>query len=141
MNVFAACFALHLLAAFVWLGHMFFWSLFGGPMLKKIDPPETASRLRAVSMRVGGLGWPALLVLVSTGAYLLGRRGIGLDTLLSAELLATTVGRAIALKLVLVAGMVLYQIAFAHRRAPRAIYLNMLAALLILGASVVLAGW
>jgi hypothetical protein len=44
------------------------------------------------------------------------------------------------MKLVLVAGMVGYQIAYGHRPAPRAIYLNMLAACLVLGASVVLAG-
>lgn len=140
MTLYSLFFALHLIAAFAWLGHMFFWSLFGGPVLKKIDPPETAAGLRAVSMRMGGLGWPALVVLVATGTYLLARRGIGLGTLVSADFLATPTGRALGLKLLLVAAMVVYQIVFAHRHAPRAIYLNMLAALVVLGASVVLAG-
>lgn len=140
MSLYATCFALHLVAAFAWLGHMFFWSLFGGPVLKKIEPPETAATLRAISMRMGGLGWPALAILTTTGAYMLTQRGIGIGTLISADFLATPYGRAIALKLTLVAAMIVYQIVFAHRRAPRAIYLNMLSALLILGASVVIAG-
>jgi len=37
-----------------------------------------------------------------------------------------------------VLAMVGYQLVFGHRPAPRAIYLNMLAALLVLGASVLL---
>ena len=42
--------------------------------------------------------------------------------------------------LLLVTGMVVYQAAFGHRGAPRAIYLDMLAALGVLGASVMLGG-
>ena len=38
--------------------------------------------------------------------------------------------------------MIVYQIVWAHRRAAVAIYFNMLAALIVLGASVVLVrGW
>jgi hypothetical protein len=48
----------------------------------------------------------------------------------------------LAVKLVLVAGMIAYQAIFAHRSAPIAIYFDMLAALLIIGASVVyVRGW
>jgi hypothetical protein len=53
-------------------------------------------------------------------------------------LLQTPVGRLFVLKLLLVLGMVGYQVVFAHRPAPRAIYFNMLAALLVLAASVAL---
>lgn len=140
MSVYGVCMVLHLAAAFLWLGHMFFWSLFSGPVLKSVDPPATGSRLRELSLRSGGLGWPALAVLIATGAVMLGYRGIGPDVLLSGDLLATRYGRALTLKLLLVAGMVGYQAAFGHRGAPRAIYLDMLAALGVLGASVMLAG-
>lgn len=133
------CVILHLTAAMAWLGHMFFWSIFGGPALKKVDPPETASRLRALSLRMGGLGWPALAVLILTGALMLGYRGIGTVELVSGEAFTGRFGTALAAKLALVGAMVGYQIVFGHR-PTRAVYLNMLAALLVLGASVVLSG-
>lgn len=138
MLLYRLCLALHFLAALVWLGHMFFWSLFSGPALKKVRPAETAELLRESSLRMGGLGWPALLLLVATGAYMLAARGL-LAPSLSGDLLALPGGRPLAAKLLLVAAMVGYQIRFGHRRAPRAIYLNMLAALLVIGASVLLA--
>ena len=140
MSVYRVSVILHLAAAFLWLGHMFFWSLFSGPVLKKMDPPATGARLRELSLRTGGLGWPALAILIATGAIMLGYRGIGLETLLSGDLLATRYGRVLTMKLLLVTGMVVYQAAFGHRGAPRAIYLDMLAALGVLGASVMLAG-
>ncbi len=133
------CLVLHLLAATLWLGHMFFWSLFSGPALKRIQPPNIAARLREVSLRMGALGWPGLVVLTGTGAYLLAARGIGLDQLLSADFRSSAPGRVVAVKLALVGAMVCYQAAFGHRPAPRAIHANMLVALLVLAASVMLA--
>jgi len=131
MGFYRVCFALHLASASLWLGHMFFWSLFSGPVLKKLQPPETAQQLRRLSFWMGGLGWPALTVLALTGAYMLSWRGVTLDAVLA--------GNLVTAKLALVLGMIGYQTVFAHRPAPRAIYFNMLAALLILGASVVIA--
>lgn len=131
---------LHLAATLTWLGHMFYWSLFSGPALKKIEPPETAALLRARSMRMGGLGWPALAVLVMTGTYMLIARGVDLGDLVTGQMLDHRFGRALTIKLVLVIGMVGYQIVLGHRRAPRAIYLNMLAALGVLAAAVVVSG-
>lgn len=138
--MYGAVFFLHIGAACLWLGHMFFWSLVSGPVLKRIDPPETAARLRELSMRMGGLGWPALIVLVISGIYLLAARGIGLAALFSPELRAIAFGRVLIVKLLLVLGMIFYQAVIGHRSAPRAIYANMLAALFIIAASVVLAG-
>ena len=138
--MYAGAFFLHITAACLWLGHMFFWSLISGPALKKIDPPETAQRLRELSQRMGALGWPALTVLILSGAYMLGARGIGLSDLLSADFRSTQFGQVLLLKGVLVLGMVVYQAVLGHRHAPRAIYANMLAALSIIAASVVLGG-
>ncbi len=138
MTLYRISVALHVAAACLWLGHMFFWSLFSGPALKKIQPADTARRLRAVMLWQGGLGWPALAVLTLTGLYQMRFRGFTFGVLFSGALLQTSGGRLFALKLLLVLGMVGYQIVFAHRPAPRAIYFNMLAALLVLAASVVL---
>ncbi|HET8649867.1 MAG TPA: hypothetical protein VFL95_07495 [Gemmatimonadales bacterium] len=129
----------HFLAVFTWLGHMFFWPLFAGPVLKKIQPGETAQRLRTLSMSMGGLGWPALVVLVLSGGYMLSARGVGFGDLFSAVFWHQPWTHALAVKLPLVGAMIVYQAVIGHRPAPRAIYLDMLAALLVLGASVMLA--
>jgi uncharacterized membrane protein len=142
MSLYSACVALHFLALTLWLGHMFVWSLLVGPALKRVEPPETAELLRESSLFRGGLGWPALVVLIPTGLYMLHYRGIELGQLLSGEAFAGSQGRVLGFKLALVAVMMGYQATFGHRRAPIAIYFDMLAALLIIGASVVLVrGW
>ena len=135
------CISLHLLAASLWLGHMFVWSLVVGPAQKRIDPPATAEILRERSLYLGGLGWPALAVLIATGLYLLGQRGISPGDLLSGAAFSAG-GESLAIKLGAVLFMILYQIVWAHRPAAIAIYFNILAALIVLGASVVLVrGW
>lgn len=139
MTLYRICLGLHLAATFFWLGHMFFWSLFAGPVMKRVEPPETATRLREISLRMGGLGWPALIALIATGIYMLSVRGIGLADLFGLEFYATTRGRVLGAKLLLVTGMVTYQAIIGHRTARRAIYLDMLAAMLILAASAFLA--
>ena len=138
MTLYHLSVALHVLAACLWLGHMFFWSLFSGPALKKIQPPETAGRLRAVMLWRGGLGWPALAVLLATGLYQMRFRGVRVGMLLDGTAYQSAAGRILGLKLLLVLVMVGYQLVFGHRPAPRAIYVNMLAALLVLAASVLL---
>jgi len=142
MTLYRFCIALHFLAFSLWLGHMFVWSLVVGPALKKLQPPEKAELLRERSLYLGGLGWPALVVLVSTGLYLLSRRGFPPTALLDAHTYAGPLGIALAVKLSLVALMIGYQSVFGHRPAPIAIYLNKLVALGVLAASVVLVrGW
>lgn len=135
------CVSFHLLAASLWLGHMFVWSLVVGPAQKRIEPPETAELLRERSLYLGALGWPALAVLFVTGLYMLSHRGVSPGDLVSGAAFAAN-GDGLAIKLGAVLFMIFYQIVWAHRRAPIAIYFNMLAALIVLGASVVLVrGW
>jgi uncharacterized membrane protein len=133
------CVVLHFLAAFVWLGHMFVWSLFAMPALKRLQPSETAELLRARSLYLGGLGWPALVVLIPTGTYMLGARGITLADVFSGAAFVMPGGTALALKLLLVGCMVGYQAVFGHGRAPVAIHVNILLALVVLAASLVIA--
>jgi hypothetical protein len=124
---------LHVLAMALWIGHMLVWSLVTGPALKKVEPPATAELLRQRSLELGGLGWPALAVLVVTGLYLLSFRGLGLVGGLIGE-----GGWPLALKLWGVIGMILYQAFIGHRQAATAIYANMASALIVLACSVVL---
>jgi len=142
MNLYLVCIGLHVIALSLWLGHMFVWSLVIGPALKAVQPASTAELLRERSMYRGGLGWPALAVLVPTGAYMLGQRGVTIGDLASGAAFGGPQGAALGIKLGLIVFMIGYQLVFAHRRAPIAIYFNMLAALGVVAASVVLVrGW
>ncbi len=142
MTLYWICISLHLLALSLWLGHMFVWSLFVGPALKKLEPRDTGAMLRERSLMFGGLGWPALAVLIPTGLYLLSIRGIMPGDLLAAATYQGAQGTVLAVKLCAVGAMVLYQAFMGHRSAPLAIYFNMLIATIVLGASVVLVrGW
>jgi putative copper export protein len=135
------CISLHLLAASLWLGHMFVWSLVVGPAQKRVEPEETAEFLRERSLYMGGLGWPALAILVATGLYLLSARGISPGDLMSGVAFSAA-GDSLAIKLGAVVFMIVYQTVWGHRPAPIAIYFNILAALIVLGASAVLVrGW
>lgn len=129
---------LHLVAVTLWFGHMFFWSLAAGPALKKLVPQETADTLRRLSLTMGGLGWPSLVVLTITGYLQLRYRGISVELLLSGQIFSLPGGWVIPAKLALVVWMVFYQAVFGHKAAPRAIYLNIAAALAIVGLSVLL---
>ena len=121
----ATLLSLHLFAIVLWLGHMFFWSFVVGPLCKRYEPAERRDEIRHASHRWGALGGGALLVLALTGTMMLVDRGGDVPGVFHA-------------KLTLVGGMVVYQMVVGHRRAPRLIYLNMLAALVILFLSIVL---
>jgi len=142
MNLYKICIVLHVAALSLWLGHMFVWSLIVGPAIKRVEPAETAAMLRERSLYRGGLGWPALAILIPTGLYLLSQRGISPAMLVSGDAFVGIPGVVLAVKLLGVLGMIVYQALLGHRPAPVAIYFNMLIALCIIAASVVLVrGW
>jgi uncharacterized membrane protein len=138
MSAYRLALALHVLAFTLWLGHMFVWSLITGPALKQLQPPQSAELLRERSLYLGGLGWPALAVLIVTGSYLLSVRGVGLGDLISGAAFLGITGSALAVKLALVLAMIGYQALFGHKSTQIAIYFNMLFAIGIITASVIL---
>ncbi len=134
--------AVHLVAMALWIGHMLVWSIVAGPALKKVEPEATAAFLRERMVYLGGLGWPALAILVPTGLYLLWLRGIGPVDLVTLGFLDRPDGGPLALKLALVLWMIVYQSVWGHRPAPIANWFNIAAALSILACSVVIVrGW
>jgi uncharacterized membrane protein len=142
MTAYGIALVLHLIALSLWLGHMFVWSLLIGPALKRVEPAATAETLREASLFRGGLGWPALAILVPTGLFLLRFRGFLPGDLLAAATYQGSFGAVLATKLSMVVVMIGYQAWFSHRRAPIAIYFDMLAAVVLIGASVALVrGW
>ncbi|GBD44891.1 hypothetical protein HRbin40_02383 [bacterium HR40] len=138
MDLYRVSLSLHLLALSLWLGHMFVWAVFVGPANKRLEPPEVAETVRRASVWMGGLGWPALAVLIPTGLHLLSVRGIGPGDLLSGAAFAAPGGGILALKLAAVGWMIVYQAIWAHRPAPRAIWSDIVAALVVLACSVAL---
>lgn len=99
---------LHLLAAFLWLGGMFFLAAVGAPVLREVDPPALRARLfERIGVRFRTVGWIAIAVLIATGLGNLGLRGLlDWNTLGSGEFWGGRYGRVLAWKLGLAAAMV-----------------------------------
>lgn len=66
--LFFANITIHVLAALLWLGGMFFLGIVGAPVLRAVEPAELRQRLfQAVGTRFRTVGWWAIAVLVVTG--------------------------------------------------------------------------
>src|SRR5262245_61933201 len=97
----------HVLAAMLWLGGMLFLGLVGAPVLRGVDPPDVRQQLfHHLGLRFRTIGWCAIAVLLLTGAANLYFRGwLSHRVLLEAGFWTMPPGRALALKLVAVAAM------------------------------------
>jgi putative copper resistance protein D len=99
---------IHVLAAIIWLGGMFFISLVLVPSLRKLEPPtkrtealsETAKRFRLVS-------WIAILILLVTGVINAINHGVTIDLISSGELFSSHFGIILTFKVFLVFVMIL----------------------------------
>ena len=133
----------HVLAALLWLGGMFFFGLVGAPVVRAIEPPALRQRLfEELGLRFRAVGWGALAVLVATGTINLHYRGWlhWRGALGEPAFWRTGVGRALAVKLIAVATMLVVEavhdfiVGPAAGRAtpgsPRALLLRRRAALL-----------
>ena len=100
---------LHVLAALLWLGGMFFLGVVGAPVLRAIEPAELRQRLfHLLGMRFRTVGWIAIGVLVVTGTHMLRARGLlaWSGVLGSAAFWRTPLGVALAFKLAAVTTMI-----------------------------------
>ena len=99
---------LHVLAAMLWLGGMFFLGVIGAPVLRAVEPPALRQRLfQALGTRARDVGWWAIAVLLVTGIANLHFRGWlhwG-GVLGSGDFWRTGSGHALALKLAAVTAM------------------------------------
>ena len=102
---------LHVLAAILWLGGMFFFALVGAPVLRKVEPAELRSELfRALGTRFRAFGWITIAVLLVTGLLNLQFRGmLSTRVLGSSEFWHTKFGLALGWKLSAVASMLILQ--------------------------------
>ena len=100
---------IHVLAAMLWLGGMFFLGAVGAPVLRAIEPAALRQRLfQQLGLRARTLGWWAIAILLVTGALNLWFRGWlhWQGVLGSATFWRTGIGVALAAKLIAVTTMV-----------------------------------
>lgn len=100
---------IHVLAALLWLGGMFFLGVVGAPALRAIEPPALRQKLfQELGQRFRRAGWIAIATLVVTGVLNVYYRGwLQWDGVLgSAAFWRTGIGHALAAKLISVAVMI-----------------------------------
>ncbi|NQV86170.1 MAG: hypothetical protein HQ492_03740 [Woeseiaceae bacterium] len=116
----------HIFVVCFWVGAMFF-----------ADPESTRFFSRLFEEKLGGVGWYAHAVLWSTGFFMLHYRGISLADLFSAELLSTSWGKTLWLKILFVLLLVGFQITIGHKPS-KIIYGYILVSFSIIGLSTLL---
>lgn len=100
---------IHVLAAMLWLGGMFFLAVVGAPVLRAVEPPPVRQRVfQQLGARFRLVGWWAIGVLLVTGVINLYFRGwLRWDGVLgSASFWRTGLGLALAAKLSIVLVMI-----------------------------------
>lgn len=74
--MYQALLLVHLLAAMLWVGGLWFVVLVVAPATRQLPPAERAALFAAVGRRFRVVGWVALGLLVLTGLGLAGYRGV-----------------------------------------------------------------
>jgi len=99
---------LHILAALLWLGGMFFLALVGAPVLRTVEPPALRVTLfRQIGQRSRRWGWISIGILLVTGTTNLWARGFLAPALTGGGAFwGTALGHALAWKLSAVGIMV-----------------------------------
>lgn len=93
--------AVHVLSAIVWLGGMFFIALIGAPVFRQMEPgPLRTEVFRLLGARFRTVGWVAIVLLLVTGSFNLGFRGLlTWDVLGAADFWTSRYGVTLAWKL------------------------------------------
>lgn len=102
---------IHVFAALLWLGGMFFLAAVGAPVLRRVEPPALRAELfRKLGAQFRLVGWIAIAVLLVTGTFNLYFRGLlSMSVLASGAFWRSPYGIALAWKLAAVTGMLVVQ--------------------------------
>ncbi|HEX9667282.1 MAG TPA: DUF4149 domain-containing protein [Thermodesulfobacteriota bacterium] len=99
---------IHVVAAIIWLGGMFFISLVLVPSLRKLEPPiKRTEILSATGRRFSLVSWTAILVLLVTGVINSVNRGVTIDLISSGKIFSSHFGMILTFKVFLVLVMIL----------------------------------
>ena len=96
---------IHILAAMVWVGGMLFLALVVVPAARSLPPAERSALFHLVGPRFRTVGWACIGLLLVTGIANTAYRGVTWATVFTAELWASEFGRVLALKLGVIAVM------------------------------------
>jgi len=156
---------LHITAAIVWIGGMFFLVLVLVPWLRKGDRAQAGRVMKEAGQRFRTIGWACFGVVLVTGSFNLYVRGVRFSSFVDPQWLASPFGRAVVYKLSFFALVLLLSAVHDFWHGPRATLavqkdprspeaerfrkqashlgrLNMLLALTLLGLGVILVrGW
>lgn len=112
---------LHIIAAAIWVGGMLFLVLIVLPVVRRPEYRPVAGRLiHWVGVRYKNAGWTCFGLLGLTGILNLLGRGATLDQLIDPFFWQTAFGRTLAIKLLLVAAVLLLSAIHDFRVGPRA---------------------
>jgi copper resistance protein D len=107
MSLYHLSVTVHVLAAFLWLGGMFFLAAVGAPTLRTLEPQLRTRLFRELGIRFRTVGWVCIGVLVATGALNLHLFGyLRTEVLLDRDFWGTAYGTALAWKLSAVGVMI-----------------------------------
>lgn len=122
MSLYFVNVTVHVFAALLWLGGMFFLAAVGAPVLRRVEPPELRQALfRRLGEQFRLVGWIAIGVLLVTGTLNLWFRGtLRWELLSSARFWSDPYGRALAWKLGAVTVMLALQAVHDFVVGPRA---------------------
>lgn len=122
MSLYYLSVTLHVLAALLWLGGMFFLGAVGAPVLRRVEPPALRAQLfRTLGEQFRLVGWAAVGVLLVTGGFNLWFRGWwGTAVWGEPAFWASPHGRMLVWKLAAVAVMVVISAVHDFVDGPRA---------------------
>lgn len=112
----------HVLAALLWLGGMFFLGVVGAPVLRRVEPPALRAQLfHRLGTAFRTVGWASIAVLLVTGTLNLYFRNVLTWSVLgSGSFWATPYGTSLAVKLVTVTLMLAISAVHDFWHGPRA---------------------
>lgn len=111
---------IHVLAAFVWLGGMFFIALVMVPALRRLEPPEKRTEILSLAaIRFRLVSWVAIFVILITGVINSANHGITIQTISSGEFLSSHFGKTLTLKVLLVFVMIVLSAAHDFVLGPK----------------------
>lgn len=94
---------IHILAALIWLGGMFFIALVVVPVMRKIESPAERNEILSVTAkRFRVVSWMSILVLLVTGVLNAINHGVTIDLISTGTLFSSYFGKVITVKVILV---------------------------------------
>ncbi len=92
--------AIHVVSAIVWIGAMWFIGLVLAPELRRVQDPGLMTELfHRIGVRLRPIGWTCITLLILTGLYNLGHRGVNWARFWSPEFLGSRLGILLGIKL------------------------------------------